>query len=255
MMKNLFLALSCMFLVLPKNASAQDLDSYKYVIVPSEYGFLGEPDKYKLNSMTVFLFEKYGFDAIMEGEPFPEDLKNNPCSALNADVHSDPGMFKLVTKVKVVLKDCNRQIVFESKEGRSRLKKYNFSYKQALRDAFSSIDALDYEYKEPVPAAEKIPEPKEKPILEENANLVYTYENQKYLLSKTDEAWVLKYAEAKTPAAFLYKTNRSSFVFRSKKTNGTAYFDEEGNLVVEYFDENSGSMEKLVYEKTNSRTP
>src|SRR5690606_34630812 len=134
-----------------------------------------EPDKYQLNSMTVFLFNKYGFEAIMEGEALPEDLKKNPCSALHADVLSDSGMFSMITKVKVVLKNCTQQTLFESKEGRSKLKEYKFSFQEALRDAFTSIEMLNYKYE---PATEEFIESEEKTELMANINAAYSFENQ-----------------------------------------------------------------------------
>lgn len=247
------------FLLFPGKPNAQDLSTYKYVIVPKSFGFTSEEDKYQLNSLSVFLFEKYGFEAVMEGEPFPEGLKNQPCSALYADVLSDSGMFSFVTKVKVVLKNCNQQTVFESKEGRSRLKKYKFAYQEALRDAFSSVESLDHVYKKPSDKGitrnmrenEDISRtpgtiPPEKPGAK---NVLYRFKDSDYQIFKKEEKWILKEADSRSTEAYLYQTNNGNFVFRSEKINGTAYFDENRNLVVEYFDEDSGSMEKVIYEK------
>ncbi len=246
-MRKLFFISSILFLFMPKDLRAQELNNYKYVIVPKKFGFLAEPDKYQLNSMTVFLFNKYGFEAIMEGEALPEDLKKNPCSALHADVLSDSGMFSMITKVKVVLKNCTQQTLFESKEGRSKQKEYKFSFQEALRDAFTSIEMLNYKYE---PASEEIIESEEKPELITNINAAYTFENQEYILSKKEEHWILKRPEVEKPVAFLYKTHTTNFVFRSEEITGTAYFDNQENLVVEYFDENAGKLEKRVYEKS-----
>lgn len=257
-MKNLFLFLSCALLLVSGKTKAQDLSAYKYVIVPKSFEFTSENDQYQLNSLTAFLFEKHGFEAIMESDPFPEDLKNNLCSALYADALSDSGMFSFVTKVKVVLKNCNQQTVFESKEGRSRLKEYKFAYQEALRDAFSSVESLNHVYKK---ASDKIattevskketiskaPENSyEKPGME---NVLFEFNGDDYQLVENGGNWVLKKVNSKSTEANLYKTNTENFVFRSEKINGTAYFDENGNLVVEYFNEDSGSMEKSIYIK------
>jgi hypothetical protein len=85
--------------------SQSNLNDYKYVIVPTKYDFLKGADQYQLNSLTKFLFNKYGFTAIMEDEPFPEDLANNRCLAMDAKVEKESGLLK--TKLKVSLKDCN----------------------------------------------------------------------------------------------------------------------------------------------------
>jgi hypothetical protein len=123
---------------------AQNLNEYKYVIVPNRYEFLKETDQYKLNSLTQFLFQKYGFTAIMKEEVLPKDVINNGCLVLNANVLNDSGMFN--TKLKVELKNCKGEVVYTSPEGTSREKKYNIAYNQALRAAFKSFEELDYKY-------------------------------------------------------------------------------------------------------------
>ena len=52
----------------------KNINNYKYIIVPTTYSFLGEEDKYQLNSLTKFLFNKYGFKAFFQDEEFPNDL-------------------------------------------------------------------------------------------------------------------------------------------------------------------------------------
>ena len=125
---------------------AQELNSYKYVIVPLEYNFSKEPDMFQLNSLTKFLFDKYGFEVFMENEEYPEDLKNNGCNALFVDVENESSIF--VTKLVVVLKDCQNKKVFVSEEGRSREKDFKVGYQEALRNAFESIAALNYNYEQ-----------------------------------------------------------------------------------------------------------
>ncbi|MDG1728764.1 MAG: hypothetical protein P8K68_03325 [Algibacter sp.] len=120
------------------------INNYKYVIVPKKFDFLKEKDQYQLNSLTNFLFNKYGFEAVMEGSDYPKDLQINRCLALNSDVFKDSGMFR--TKIKIELKDCNDKLVFTSEIGESREKEYKTAYNLALRDAFKSIEALNYKY-------------------------------------------------------------------------------------------------------------
>jgi hypothetical protein len=124
--------------------SQANLNNYKYVIVPNKYDFLKEADQYQLNSLTEFLFSKYGFQALMEGSNYPEDVIRNRCLALKSNLVKDSGMFK--TKLKVELKNCNDQVVYTSEMGESREKEYQRAYNEALRDAFKSIEALNYKY-------------------------------------------------------------------------------------------------------------
>ncbi|SHG05036.1 hypothetical protein SAMN05444483_104231 [Salegentibacter echinorum] len=123
---------------------AQNINDYKYVIVPDTYEFSKEEDQYQLNSLTQFLFEKYGFEAYMKSEEKPQDLQDDICKGLKANVIEDSGLF--VTKLRVQLEDCRGNMVFESDEGRSREKDYKKAYHEALRDAFKTVAALDYNY-------------------------------------------------------------------------------------------------------------
>ena len=124
--------------------SQSNLNGYKYVIVPNKFDFLKNKDQYQLNSLAQFLFKKYGFVALREGDGYPEDLAKNRCLALRSDVINESGMFKTILAVE--LKDCSDQLVYTSKPGVSREKDYTKAYVGALRAAFKSIEALNYKY-------------------------------------------------------------------------------------------------------------
>lgn len=136
----------CAFLILFnfKGLSQESINAYKYIIVPSSYNFLNEPDQYQINSLTKFLFEKQGFKTLLADEEFPEDLNNNRCLALYADVEKHKAF--LNTKLQVHLKDCNNKVVLSSEIGQSREKEYSKVYNLALRDAFKSLENLNYSY-------------------------------------------------------------------------------------------------------------
>lgn len=124
--------------------SQTNLNNFKYVIVPKKFEFLKEPNQYRLNELTEFLFNKYGFKALMEGSSYPDDLLKNRCLGLESDVKEDSGLFK--TKLTVELKDCNDQTVFTSQVGESREKEYAKAYNEALREAFKTLEQENYHY-------------------------------------------------------------------------------------------------------------
>ena len=155
MKTKILLAFTICFLTL--NGFAQtNLNTYKYVIVPNKFDFLKENDQYQLNSLAKFLFEKYGFEAIMEGGKYPDDLLKNRCLALKSNLLKDSGMFK--TKLAIELKNCNDAVVFTSEMGESREKEYKKAFTEALRNAFNSIEALGYSYQPSAEIANVIPQ-------------------------------------------------------------------------------------------------
>ena len=137
-----------------KGTAQESVNAYKYVIVPTSYNFLNGPDQYQINSLSKFLFEKYGFTTLMADEKFPEDLNNNRCLGLYADVEKHKAF--LNTKLQVHLKDCNNNTVLSSKTGESREKEYDKVYSLALREAFTSFEDLNYAYQPNSKVATKI---------------------------------------------------------------------------------------------------
>lgn len=149
----------------------KNINNYKYIIVPTAYSFLGEEDKYQLNSLTKFLFNKYGYTAYFANDELPKDFSNNRCLALYTDVVEDKGLFK--TKLRIDLKDCGGVIVMSSKFGETREKDFAKAYNLALRDAFVTYQTLDYKY---VPS-EVVASENVKPIQPEQKVEVIAVEN------------------------------------------------------------------------------
>lgn len=148
---SLFLMFSFSVLFAQKN-----INSYKYILVPQQFEFQRSADQYQLNSLAKFLFEKSGFTVLFTDENFPSDLAANSCLGLKAKVNNDSGMFS--TKMNVVLTDCYNQVVFSTKEGKSKEKDYKTAYHEALRMAFSDIENLNYAYDGSITTKEKIKE-------------------------------------------------------------------------------------------------
>jgi hypothetical protein len=123
---------------------SQSLNNYKYAIVSSKFDFLKEKDQYRLNTLTKLLMEKYGFIAYFDNDILPSEVAESDCKKVFVEVKSNGNLF--VTKLTVVLKDCKNAEVFTSVEGKSREKELKVAYNQALREAFSSFDKLEYKY-------------------------------------------------------------------------------------------------------------
>ena len=141
MIKRILLLIFIGGFILNMNAQKSASD-YSYVVVPELYEFLYEEDQHQLNSLTKFLFNKYGFNAY-----FPSELPNvKRCDGLQAEVLGKPGF--VYTKITVVLKDCYGEEIFRSEEGKSKYKEYKKAYHDALRKAFVSIEELGVNQKE-----------------------------------------------------------------------------------------------------------
>ncbi|MEL6812753.1 MAG: hypothetical protein AAFP76_15600 [Bacteroidota bacterium] len=143
MMKYL-LAFGLMVCSISEGISQKELSDYSFVVVPEKFDFVNEVDKYQLNSLTRFLFNKHGFNAYFDRE-LPDVRR---CDGLYAQVEGKPGI--IWTKVTVILNDCKGNEVYRSEIGKSKIKQYSKTYVAALRDAFLSIESLEISQPEPI---------------------------------------------------------------------------------------------------------
>lgn len=143
-MKTKFLLLLVGYFMATNVFSQSNLNNYKYIIIPKKYSFLKDDDQFKLNSLTKFLYNKYGFEAFMEGETYPDDLNSDRCLALTSDLIKDSSIFK--TKLQIQLKNCNGLSIYTTQVGENREKDYNKAYNQALRSAFKELETINYQY-------------------------------------------------------------------------------------------------------------
>lgn len=122
---------------------SQSVNDYQYVIVPTKFTGFKENDKYRLNSTTKIMLQKYGFKVFMATDDIPIEAGDN-CNRLYADLVQDNDF--MITKLKMVLKDCKENVIFETDFGKSREKVYSVAYNQALRETSASFDKLNYKY-------------------------------------------------------------------------------------------------------------
>lgn len=130
-----------LFLITASISAQESINQYKYIIVPKKFDFLKEPNQYRVNTYTKFLFEKNGFTAVYDDSQ-PTDLRVNPCLGLKANILDDSNLF--TTKLSITLENCQGDIVFTSAEGRSKIKEYEEAYQDAIKDAFVSVRGLNY---------------------------------------------------------------------------------------------------------------
>ena len=144
-MNKIILFFSILFFTNVSAIAQNSINDYKYIIIPTSFDFLKEQDQYQLNSLTEFLFNKYGYTAFMQNEELPEDLRNNRCLGLYADVKKIKRSL-LKTKIQIDLKDCQDNIIQSSRIGETRIKEFDKAYNVALRDAFVTYQMMNYNY-------------------------------------------------------------------------------------------------------------
>lgn len=137
---------------------AQSIHEYEYVLVPTQYDFASYADKFQLNSLTSFLFKREGFKAYTNTlETIPAEVAANSCKALYVNVKENSGIIR--TRLQIELKDCDGKVIFVSQVGDSKLKDFTKAHHEALREAFKSIEDLNYSFKPKTSVTTQVPSP------------------------------------------------------------------------------------------------
>ena len=224
-----------------------NVNNYKYIIVPSQFDFVKDVDKYQTSSLTKFLFNKYGFTAFLDNEKLPDEVTFNKCKALIADVVDDSKM--LSTKSTIELKDCHGKVVFKSEQGFSREKDYKKAYHATIREAFESVKRLNYKYSgsndkvmsEEAPV--RVKPVKEAPQVVAKKPVTKTEKKLPVLkASLVDNGLLLK--NNKNEEVFTLLKSRFPNVYIIKDKNGTLTKNEQGVWVADFYDKNGKQIMK-----------
>lgn len=267
---------------------AQSLNTYKYIIVPESYAFLkNEPNKYELNALTKFLFNKYGFQALLSTEEKPVDLQQNRCLGLTADILNESSLF--TTKLQVVLNDCDAREVYQTQVGKSKIKEYKPAFHEALREAMKEFGSVQYAYRPAVPLKNSVyvdekgiprdlvgvndgglnsPLPPEQEIESEAAAplknsslpttdsnpgvLEYLWREEVYLLRPVAHGFVLLQSRDQKELGNVYKTKQqNTFVVKAGDLSGTGHFDSYGNFVLDRINPVNNQLISDIFARKN----
>ena len=137
-------ALFVFTLLMVAGYSQNTINSYKYVLLPQKFDFLSSTNEYQLNSNAKAFLEQKGFTVFWINGDMPQAIAANRCSALVAELTQRKALF--TTNLTLTLKDCYGNTIFKGKEGRSWEKEFETAFNEALKNAFTSLNALPYKY-------------------------------------------------------------------------------------------------------------
>ena len=225
----------------------QELDAYKYVVVPSKFDFQKKANQYGVNMLLKYKFQQLGFETYLDTDVLPEALKGEGCSSLRPTIISKGGMF--TTRLLVEVTDCLNRVLFRTVEGSSKEKSYKVSYNIALREAFTSFGDYRLSYTPKV----KVEEKEEKEIIVIQApklevvtnNEVFFYNKNTYNFIKSASVFHAEISDSKTNAVIgkISKSSRSGiYHVILSDVIGIGYYDETGNFIVEVIETNGNVL-------------
>jgi len=224
--------------------SQNTINSYKYVLVPERFDFSKDINQYGLNTTTKLLLGQKGFVAFVDNEALPPTLAANKCNALKAEVVQKKGIF--VTNLTLILKDCQGNIIFKSKEGKSREKEYQVAYDEALKNAFLSLNDVPYKYDSTIAAqpqqatatpavSSPAPVPASSATVEITGTLYAQVTPNGYQLIDTTPKKILA----------LLKTSMQDFFIVDAGPSNAVVFKKDGEWLFEYYKDNKLVSQKL----------
>lgn len=225
------------------------INNYKYVIVPEKYSFLKQKDQYKLNTLTKSLLQDHGFTVYFDNPELPNEIFNNKCTTLSLEVIEKNSMFS--TNLTLLLKDCKGNILFKSKEGKSREKEYDISYNRALRDAFTSLDEANYVYSAPAEtpdqqAATATNAPAVQPAAKTVTIAIEAPQPTGTLYAQpTANGYQLIDTSPKIILTLLKTSVQDYFIANNASSNGIVFKKNE-NWIFEYYKDGQLTAEKLL---------
>lgn len=225
-----------------------NINAYKYVIVPKKFDFLKKPDQYKTSGLTKFLLKENGFTAFFNDEKLPDDLASNKCLALTAIIKDNSGF--LVTKSIVEFRDCFGKVIYKSSEGKSRKKDYRRAYQEAIRNAFKSVAQLKYSYTPNTTTIvkEEVKTKVTTPVVTKVVPKTSTVTNNSKVTVLYAQALANGYQLVNTKPEVVFMILKTSLenVFIIKDKNGILY--KKGNTWIAEIPKTDGSTTQDLYE-------
>jgi hypothetical protein len=209
-------------------AFSQSINDYKYIVVPMKFQFQKSPNQYRLSTNSKFLLTNNGFTVYYDDAVLPLDLAKHKCKALYFDLQESSGYF--MTKLTMTLKDCQNNIIYTSKVGKSKEKEFEKSYNEALAFALEDLKLLKYKYEENdnSPVVEK--------VLEEKKAI--SYAEYTYITKKIQDGFLI--TDSANPNFYLKllrTSNPSIFIGQSNENNGIVTVKAD-NIIFEYYKQN-----------------
>lgn len=231
-----------LFLMLSLPVKAQ-LDAYKYIIVPLDMEGFTSKNPHGISTLLKYLLQQDGFTAVYD-ENLPADLLNRRCLGSTIKLIDKSNTF--ITKVQLAFTDCNGAIVFQTQDGKSKIKEYKPAYEEAIREAFRSVHGINYNYQAPEKTSisfkddvKKLPAlaTKKDPDTSESSQETWYAQERDYGFQVVDKSPEVRMQLFET-------TKEGIFIARQNDRTGILY-PEEAHWIFEYYEEEKRIREKI----------
>ena len=100
--------------------SIASFSQQQIILISNKYEFQKEPNSYNSNNMLKAILVSNNYQVYFEDEVLPLEIAQNKCNALKGVLVDKSNVF--LTKVKLQIKDCQNNLLFETAEVKSKEK-------------------------------------------------------------------------------------------------------------------------------------
>jgi hypothetical protein len=237
-----------LFLMISFVGVAQNLNEYKYAILPSKFAFSKEENAHNLNTLSKMYLQKYGFETYFHNEAAPDEFIQSNCNKIFVDVTENSNIF--ITKLKITIKDCKGNLIATSEQGTSKEKEYRVAYNEALRMAFDNFSVLkSHQYQPSIKKVElnnQIVSEADKGSSQETTSEVL---NRKLSVVTTENGFDLYSVESKLVLSAKVTSLKNVYIAVAGVEKGVLVKGYDGLWYFEYYREGSKKLisENLIF--------
>jgi len=249
-----YLLITCFISLLTFSVNAQPKTTnhdYKYIEVPYKFSFFEENNQFQLNILARVLLQEEGFEVYMDVEDLPLEVLKSPCQLLKFQLNEIDSFMR--KRLQFNLINCHGQVVYTSDVGESRKKKFKDSYTEALKNTFLGFSILDLKQTNNQPSISNSKPSKKisKELIKSSKKINYKYRGEIFWLIEDAKNYKLVASKDQSEYATLDKADRGTYIFTTNNFVGAAYFKPNGDLIVEYRDDNQTepSTKSIVFKK------
>ena len=201
------------------------------ILISSKFDFQSEKNSYNINNMLKAILVSNNYEVYFDDAVLPIEIAQNRCNALTGVLVDNSNLF--LTKVKLQVKDCQNNLLFETAEVKSREKN--------IQDGFIEvIKLLSPEIKKYKPAVFK-----NKDVVVPSSEIIATT-NLKYQIIEIANGYAIMDATPKVVLQ-IYKTTNPS-IFIADKFGIKGIFTKSGNKgIFEYYLNDKLMVEEYLF--------
>lgn len=206
------------------------------ILISSKYEFQKQKNSFNINNMLKAILVSNNFQVYFDDEVLPIEVVQNSCNALKGVLVDKSNMF--VTKVKLQLKDCQNNLVFETAEVKSREKDIQTGFIEVIRllsPELKKYKATVIQKKEVVEAPSQIVETPSGIVPVANVKYQFVEIANGYAIMDNTPKVVLQIYKTTNPNVFIADKFGVKGVFTKLENKGIFEYYLNDKFVVEEF--------------------